>query len=305
MLGERSGRSVFKSITFSLNNSQYLSVTDFNQDQLYTKNGDVSSITTTIFGKQIIWNRAFDTLNRPVRDSLDNLIFTDYQFDSLSRPTQILHSRNTSLISKYDYTYSLNGNITKIVENANGFQLQRNYSYDQLNRLVGASFEDPFAYDLLGNRTDYGATYNLINQRLEDNKYLNSFDIRGNLVERINKQNNEKLLLEWDNQNQLTRVENLKGTVSQYEIFTRYDSANRRIETQYVNKIDSTKNYTRKLVYNKEDVILELDENDKPIAFYIHGVGIDEPLAMMRDIDGDGKFEDNEFFYFTKDHLNS
>jgi len=157
----------------------------------------------------------------------------------------------------------------------------------------------------LGNRTDYGATYNLINQRLEDNKYLNTFDIRGNLVERINKQNNEKLLLEWDNQNQLTRVENFKGTISQYEIFTRYDSANRRIETQYINKIDSTKNYTRKLVYNKEDVILELDENDKPIAFYIHGVGIDEPLAMMRDIDGDGKFEDNEFFYFTKDHLNS
>jgi uncharacterized protein RhaS with RHS repeats len=58
-------------------------------------------------------------------------------------------------------------------------------------------------------------------------------------------------------------------------------------------------------VYNKEDVILELDENDKPVAFYIHGVGIDEPLAMMRDIDGDGKFEDNELFYFTKDHLNS
>jgi hypothetical protein len=26
---------------------------------------------------------------------------------------------------------------------------------------------------------------------------------------------------------------------------------------------------------------------------------------MMREIDGDGKFEDNELFYFTKDHLNS
>ncbi len=40
-------------------------------------------------------------------------------------------------------------------------------------------------------------------------------------------------------------------------------------------------------------------------AVYFHGPGIDEPIAMARDINQNGKFDEKEVFYYSKDHLNS
>jgi len=50
---------------------------------------------------------------------------------------------------------------------------------------------------------------------------------------------------------------------------------------------------------------VELDGTGKLIAAYIHGPGIDEPVAMMRDENRNGTIEQDEVFVFTRNHLGS
>ena len=63
--------------------------------------------------------------------------------------------------------------------------------------------------------------------------------------------------------------------------------------------------YTRQYIYHNEDILAELDGNNNLVAFYIHGPGIDTPLAMMRDRNLDGIIKNNEVFVYTRDHQSS
>ena len=63
--------------------------------------------------------------------------------------------------------------------------------------------------------------------------------------------------------------------------------------------------YTRQYIYHNEDILAELDGDNNLITFYIHGPGIDTPLAMMRDRNLDGIIKNNEVFVYTRDHQSS
>ena len=69
--------------------------------------------------------------------------------------------------------------------------------------------------------------------------------------------------------------------------------------------IDSKNSYTRRYIYDGEDVILELDESNAVVAAYFQAPGIDNPVAMLRDENKNGEMESDEIFVYTKDHLNS
>ena len=56
-------------------------------------------------------------------------------------------------------------------------------------------------------------------------------------------------------------------------------------------------------MYDGEDIIAELDSEGNVEALYLHGPGIDEPLAMARDINHNGEIEDSELFIFARNHL--
>lgn len=60
-----------------------------------------------------------------------------------------------------------------------------------------------------------------------------------------------------------------------------------------------------KIKNDGEDIILEFGVNDTIKAIYLHGPGIDEPIAMARDVNNNGSFEAKEVFFYSKDHLNS
>jgi RHS repeat-associated protein len=71
-------------------------------------------------------------------------------------------------------------------------------------------------------------------------------------------------------ENQLIRVDR-PGTVAEY----RYDALGRRIE-KIVNGVST------RYIYDNEDIVAEVDGTGTLRAFYLHGPGIDEPLAISR-----------------------
>jgi RHS repeat-associated protein len=69
---------------------------------------------------------------------------------------------------------------------------------------------------------------------------------------------------------------------------------------------DTSKSYIRKYVYDGQDILEELDGSGKAVAAYLHGPGIDEPLVMLRDVNGDGAFDlASEVLFYTRDQLGS
>jgi len=54
-------------------------------------------------------------------------------------------------------------------------------------------------------------------------------------------------------------------------------------------------------VYDAEDILLEYDGADTLLARYTHGPGIDEPLVMARDLNGDQVFQADESFLYLRD----
>ena len=55
-----------------------------------------------------------------------------------------------------------------------------------------------------------------------------------------------------------------------------------------------------------EDVIQERDGTGNVVSTYLHGPGIDDPITMLRDVDGNGSINhDTEVWHYTKDTLGS
>jgi len=91
-------------------------------------------------------------VNYPALDGSGTLR-TQFTYDNLNRLTDLQNILNSQVISRYEYTYDNNGNVTQIIENAT---LTSNYQYDALNRLTaierstGESVN--YQYDTRGNR---------------------------------------------------------------------------------------------------------------------------------------------------------
>jgi RHS repeat-associated protein len=81
----------------------------------------------------------------------------------------------------------------------------------------------------------------------------------------------------YDAENKLTQVEKYDSSSTLTSTLTfSYNGFGRRVKKD----IDGTITF---YIYDNEDIRFETDENGTIIAEYIHGAGIDEPLAMRRD----------------------
>jgi RHS repeat-associated protein len=125
------------------------------------------------------------------------------------------------------------------------------------------------------------------NRLLEDETFLYQYDPRGNLISKEDKETNDTTIYTYDPENRLIRADLPDGTVATY----RYDALGRRIEKDVDGAIT-------KYVYDREDILVEYDEDDTPIRSYTHGPDIDEPLSLL-DIDA------AESFFFHSDRLRS
>ncbi|KRT69831.1 MAG: YD repeat-containing protein [candidate division NC10 bacterium CSP1-5] len=153
------------------------------------------------------------------------------------------------------------------------------FLHDPLNRLTQATHPQPanpaesFTYDPVGNRANShlaaGQVYDAANRLLQDSNFTYTYDENGNLTSKTSKANGEVTTYTYDAENQLIRVER-PGVVAEY----RYDALGRRIE--------KVVGVSTRFIYDNEDIVVEVDSAAVAQAFYLHGPGIDEPLAMGR-----------------------
>jgi len=246
---------------------------------------------------------------------------------------ELLSKRNSS--NSFTYTYdNVSNRLTKTQkspsppagEGKGEGEVKYTYSYDAIYRLTEALSSTPgyssntsgkgsgvstatqnqkefYTYDAVGNRRSsdkYGIyTYNQANQ-LTTNGGAYGYDRNGNLISKTD--GATTFSYSYDYENRLTKViktENSETTTSEYK----YDPFGRRIEKRIegVDKgIAETLIYT--YVHDNEDIILEYltkttnDITTQEITKYIHGPGIDEPLALEKE---------GNIYYYHADGLGS
>jgi YD repeat-containing protein len=159
-------------------------------------------------------------------------------------------------------------------------------THDPSNPLIHVTHPDlieSFSYDPVGNRLP--GVYDAASRLLEDDEFTYEYDENGNLIKKVEKATGKVTTYQYDAENQLIRVDLPDGTYATY----RYDGLGRRIEKNVNGKIT-------RYVYDNEDIILEYDGENRLVAEYLHGPGIDEPLMMERD---------GKIYYFILDALGS
>ncbi len=246
---------------------------------------------------------SYDALGRRVTQTPSNSVLATYQYDHASQLLSLSHRRSGIDVARATYTYDANGNRTGLTDLA-GLHA---FAYDALNRLRTADhplasmlLDERFEYDPVGNRTNSHLStryvYDAANRLLADDAFTYADDANGNLTSRTEHATGAVTTYTYDVDHQLTRIARPDGMVVTY----RYDGLGRRIEQAVGSGLGAQ---VARYVSDHEDLLLEFDGSNRLIARYLHGPGIDEPLLMDRDPDGDGLFEPEERFSYHADGL--
>lgn len=193
-----------------------------------------------------------------------------------------------------------------------------NYGYDPNGQLLSASNpydkNETFSYDPMGNRIldDQGDfIYDTKKQKLEsDYKYHYTYDNNGNLVLKIPKDlTKEAYKYSYSSTNQLKRIEILDsalGSVTK-EISYEYDVLHRRMQKKITDFSDHNKSYTRKFIYNGENILVELDKDNNLLARYTHSpLRPDDVLGVQvtpLGASSAGIAHQSGKYFYLKDHL--
>ena len=200
---------------------------------------------------------------------------TSYQYDALSRLLSVLHKRGATTIDGASYTVDAVGNRTAKTDlRGNGTS---NYTYDaiyQLTQVVrGTTTREAYTYDAVGNRlSSLGVspyTYNSSNQLTSVQGANFTYDNNGNT--QTTSFSSFMASGVWDFENRLTSVTLPGGAVVSFK----YDPFGRRIQK-------SSAAGTTIYVYDRDNLLEEVNGTGAVTARYTQGLGIDEPLAMMR-----------------------
>jgi RHS repeat-associated protein len=238
----------------------------------------------------------YDTLGRRSSLAPPNGVTAAYSYDNADRLTSLIHS-------------TASGNVLNIAYpqiDPVGNRLQRSedgeittYKYTQinsLNRAENTQGVETFTHDGVGNRR-YGPTkkeniehlyeHNDAHQMTFGRKFSYTYDNNGNQIIRTQK-NGKGWIQEWDALNRMVKLERTTGADSRTVTF-KYDPFGRRIEKKVVDVFSGvTATTTTAYVYDNEDIVLQIETIEANGATtttesrFIHGPGIDEPLAMVR-----------------------
>jgi RHS repeat-associated protein len=151
-----------------------------------------------------------------------------------------------------------------------------------------------YTYDPVGNRLtsehNWTYTYNTGNQLITKNGTTYTYDSNGNLITKTS--DSETTIYTYDYENRLIYVVKAESGQETFVEF-KYDPFGRRIEKRVTEDGITT---TTRYFYDNEDILFEYDEYGNISNRYIHGLGIDEPLAL----------ENNDgIYYYHADGLGS
>ena len=225
--------------------------------------------------KRFKWS--YDAIGRRTEFSRPNSVKTSYTYDSLSRLLSISHAKRKNILDGATYTIDPAGNRTSRTPLPS--DTNTNYAYDDLYQLITATQDsstvESYTYDEVGNRLSSIAVspyvYNSSNELTSKPGTAYTYDNNGNLLSKGDAGGTTSYV--WDLENRLTSV-TLPG--SGETVSFQYDPFGRRI-------FKSSPLGTTIFVYDGANVIEEVSADGSWVALYTHALGIDEPLAMLRD----------------------
>lgn len=250
---------------------------------------------------------SFDALGRRTGLIHPNGVATTYSYDNLGRLIEMLtENRKGDIIAGFNYSHDKIGNrLSKLITDRHKkHAIRYDYTYDDIYRLLESmpteikkhkektkyKKAEVFGYDPVGNRVEGPKemdfyTYDQGNQLLSDRRGLYQYDANGNLLSKM-EQDDDGIIIEWiyeyDYDNRLVKVVKTEDFETKTVTF-KYDPFGRRIEKR-VEEADKAKVYT--YVYDNEDIIFEYltktggKKEKVETTRYVHGPGIDEPLAI-------------------------
>jgi RHS repeat-associated protein len=212
----------------------------------------------------------YDDAGRRERLAYPNGLVTTFVHDDLSRLTHLETLNSTVLNATYTHD-DVDNRLTKLV---NGVLDDYSQGYEALYRLTAVNRDgspaEGYTYDRVGNRkTALGNpttwSYNARNE-LESNGVASfTYDLRGNLATKT--EGADVWLYTWNAQNELTGVAKNGATVGDYK----YDPLGRRVE-----KVAG--GVTTRYTYDGQSILRETTSGGGATV-YVHGPGVDEPLA--------------------------
>jgi RHS repeat-associated protein len=214
----------------------------------------------------------YDAASRRKTLEAPNGITSTYRLDNMSRLLELTHGT----VARSAYGYNAVGDRTSKTTES----LSEAYGYDPLSRLTSVDrggIEEAHGYDAVGNRKTAGvppavttATYGPGNQLLTLAGAVTasySYDANGNLVSKVD--GSSTWGYEWTAENELERVTKDGAEVARFA----YDPLGRRVE-----KVAGGVTY--RYLYDGQDILKEARTNGS-VYTYVHGPGIDEPLARI------------------------
>ena len=277
------------------------------------ENGQITGISAQFKGKSFNWQRTLNARGQPTEDLMTGMQRTTYTYDTGGRLDSLSNlNRNSAIISKFVYGYDKNSNITSLTRSRGAYGNLRagsrdlHFTYDNLDRLKTSDLDrESFSYDAVGSFTGSSYTTNSRNQMTSTPLETITYDTRGNTTRINNAKENERIDLTWMVKGLMESATIHDGGVKVQEVTSFYNGEGRRVKKQVTHFTRPELSYTRQYIYHNEDILAELDGNNNLVAFYIHGPGIDTPLAMMRDRNLDGIIKNDEVFVYTRDHQSS
>ena len=277
------------------------------------ENGQITGISAQFKGKSFNWQRTLNARGQPTEDLMTGMQRTTYTYDTGGRLDSLSNlNRHSAIISKFVYGYDGNSNITSLTRSRGAYGNLRagsrnlSFTYDNLDRLKTSDLDrESFSYDAVGSFTGSSYTTNSRNQMTSTPLETITYDTRGNTTSINNAKENERIDLTWMVKGLMESATIHDGGVKVQEVTSFYNGEGRRVKKQVIHFTRPKLSYTRQYIYHNEDILAELDGNNNLVAFYIHGPGIDTPLAMMRDRNLDGIIKNNEVFVYTRDHQSS
>jgi RHS repeat-associated protein len=174
---------------------------------------------------------------------------------------------------------------------------------------------ETFSYDSIGNRISdqLGSyTYDAFSQQLtEDWQYNYTYDNNGNLIAKIPKDTTKSAYtFTYNSKNQLVRVQTTSSALGPVikDISYNYDVLGRRMEKKITDLVDSTKSYSRRFVYDGDNILFEYDGSSQMLASYTHsGLAPDDVLSASITSAGvtAGLASSQGHYYFLKDALST
>jgi len=245
---------------------------------------DPRGLITQIDSTTGVYELNYDAAGRRTKLQLPNGATAEYFYDIANQLTRIVH--DGAFNASYTYAHDERGLITRW--QSDSFDWQYEYDEDQaLTKATDGSQVFDYNYDLAGNRIEAGQVYDEMNRLTTDNSYTYSYDLNGNLIQKVHQETGAKTVYTWNSLNQLVKVEKYTD-----DTVTTPDKIISYIYGPLGRRWGRTEDgVTERYVYDGNDRILTVEANGTLKTYVTFGPAVDEPLGAGG-VDG-------SYFYHT------